>query len=244
MKRLLSLLGVAATAVLLSWFKIVDYDVFFHVKTGQVILETGRLVRTNLFSSLFPDHPWHNAEWLFQVLVALAYQGGGWLGVQIFKAALVAALGVTLLVVLLGRGVRPLVAWAFAITSLAVMRFRFQDRPQLMSYLFFASVILIVDRARRRRPRALWILPPLFALWSNAHPELLVGLLYLCGVMAGEFLNKQGGGDDGRRNGLVFPLVAPTTACMGASLLNPEGRALALDPGLTVARARLKTLPR
>jgi len=82
---------VLAAAALLGHFKIIEPDVFWHLRTGQVILETGRLLRVNLFSAIYPDNPWHNLEWLHQVVLAAAYNLGGWGGVAILKSALVTA---------------------------------------------------------------------------------------------------------------------------------------------------------
>ncbi len=232
--RLFGLLAVATAACFLGWFKVVDYDVFFHLETGQVILKTGRLVLTNVFSSIYPDYPWPNPEWLFQVLLALAYRAGGWFGVHVFKMLLVIALGSLLYALLLARGAHPLVASGFAIVPLAVMRFRFQERPQLFSYILFTLVLLVIDRARRGRRRSLWFLPPLFALWSNIHPELILGLLYLCGVIVGELVNGRSAHDETARNGLVRPLAMVTATCLAASLLNPEGYRVLTFPLLHV----------
>ena len=63
---------VLVAACLLSLFKIEDPDAFWHLKAGQVMLETGSLIHVNLFSHTFPEHPWHNLEWLFQVALAAA----------------------------------------------------------------------------------------------------------------------------------------------------------------------------
>ena len=83
--NLLPLAAVLLTAVLLSFYKVTTWDVFWHLKVGQVILETGGLVTTNLFSSVWPDYPWPNPEWLFQVLLALLHGAAGWEGLTVAK---------------------------------------------------------------------------------------------------------------------------------------------------------------
>ena len=50
-------LPVLGVAFLLSFTLTCDPDVPWHLKTGQVILERGALLRTNTFSSTWPDHP-------------------------------------------------------------------------------------------------------------------------------------------------------------------------------------------
>ncbi len=88
--------AMVVAALALAWFKVADQDVFWHLKVGEVILDTGRLVTTNVFSSLFPDHPWFNPEWGFQVLLANAYRQSGRLGMALLKLLLVAAMAVAL----------------------------------------------------------------------------------------------------------------------------------------------------
>ena len=68
-----------------------DPDVLWHLKTGQVMLERGALLRTNTFSSTYPDHPWPNPEWLFQVLLALLHRGGGFVAIGALKVLLTIA---------------------------------------------------------------------------------------------------------------------------------------------------------
>src|SRR4029077_19412605 len=61
-------------------------------------------------------------------------------------------------------------------------------RPQLFTYVCFAALILLLQRAfpdaadpssRPRSQRALWLVPPLFAVWVNAHGGFVAGLAVL-----------------------------------------------------------------
>ncbi len=225
-------------AAALSFFRILEPDVFWHLKTGQVILETGRLVQTNLFSSTFPDQPWHNMEWLFQVVIALCHKAFGWGGVMGLKLILVLAMAAVLTRTLLRRAADPLLAAAVAVFVLALMRPRLTERPHLVTYLIFALLVWVVER-RGAEGRPLWVLPPLFALWSNVHPELSLGLVYLGATVAGDWL-------DGRRGGAALPAGAlrrrllALGASTAATLANPEGwRVLLLPLGLVDPAVRI-----
>jgi hypothetical protein len=85
-------LPVAAAAGLVSFWKVADPDVFWHLKAGLTMLDTARLMTRNTFSALFPDHPYSDNEWLFQLLLAGAYLWRGWGGVAVAKVAAVVAL--------------------------------------------------------------------------------------------------------------------------------------------------------
>ena len=212
--------ALCAAAGMLSYFKVVSPDAFWHLKTGQVIIEGGRLLHTNLFSCTYPDFPWHNLEWLFQVLLASVYNGFGWGGVMALKIMLVQATTAILYATLIGRARAPLLAAGVLLYVLALMRFRLTERPQLLSFLLFAAVIWVVQR-RHRSGRVLWVLPPLFALWSNVHPELILGLAYLGATVVGDAL------DSVLDTSLPPPAlrreVLVLASCGAATLANPEG---------------------
>src|SRR5206468_1550688 len=99
-------------------------------------------------------------------------------------------------------------------------------RPQVFTYTFFALLLVILGRAFRPgvRPdaRALWLAPPLFALWASAHGGFPAGLavlaLYLgCRALAALWSTGRAGWREAGRYGLVL------AACGLATLANPYG---------------------
>ena len=56
------------------------------------------------------------------------------------------------------------------------------DRPFLITYLLMAITLWILERRRR-----LWLLPPLFIFWANAHGGYFMGWVLL-GAYCGEAL--------------------------------------------------------
>ena len=229
--RVVAIAAVLAGVVLLAFFQVNDTDVFWQIKVGERVLATGETVaQLNYFSSTFPDYPYYNPEWLFQVMLAVVHARGGWQGVMALKLALVALLAATLFARLLKVCDAPATAAALTLAALATMRSRLTERPQLASLLFFCLMLLMLEGARRGRPRLLWGLVPLFALWSNVHGELLLGLLVLFGAATGEWLQRHREGGPA----VVAPhrLAAVGLACFAASLLNPGGvRILWQGPG-------------
>lgn len=226
--RLFFLLAVLAGAFCLAFFQVCDVDVFWQLKQGEVMLDTGTMVRSNIFSHTYPDYRWVNPEWLFQVTLAAAYRLWGWAGVSALKLLLVLLLAGTLYGILIGRRDHPLLAASLTLASLSLLRFRLTERPQLVSLLFFTLCLLLVDRYRRAGSRAVWLLPGLFALWSNFHAELLLGLLTLLAVAAGEGLNRlRDRSLPGRAAGT---LAAVAGLCLLASGINPQGYRVLLFP--------------
>jgi len=218
---------VLLAAGCLAFFNITDPDVFWHVKSGQVILETGRLIHTNLFSFTYPDQPWHNMEWLFQVILAACYNTFGWGGVAGLKLVLVLATTALLTRILLRRASSPLLATTVILFTLALMRFRFTERPHIVTFLLFAVTIWVVER-RETAPRTLWLLPPLFALWSNIHPELILSLVYVAATFAGDGIANWR--RPLRPAGVLRRELLVLGAATAATVANPEGWRVLLTP--------------
>jgi hypothetical protein len=103
-------------------------------------------------------------------------------------------------------------------------------RPHVVTYVFFALTLERLDDVRtgRRAPTALWILPPLFALWANIHGGFLAGIS-LVGIFAGLAAIEAAirGGAQHRR--IAIALVAVFAATFLATLVNPVGIDLPRD---------------
>jgi hypothetical protein len=130
------------------------------------------------------------------VLLAGAFQLGGWTGLAVLRAALVAATFALLLAAIRAAWSRAsvrsggsatassartatlvvLVAFVVAAPALAL-------RPQLFAIALFAATLLIlVERADH--PRRLWLIPLIAAAWANLHGSfplvvVLIGLAWL-----------------------------------------------------------------
>jgi hypothetical protein len=55
----------------------------------------------------------------------------------------------------------------------------FSLRPQLFGYAFLLVTLICLERFRRGRQKALWVLPLVFALWANTHGSFVFGLMVL-----------------------------------------------------------------
>ena len=62
-------------------------------------------------------------------------------------------------------------------------------RPQMMTYLFLALLLLILERDRSiPGSRARWLVPPLMLLWVNFHAGFMAGVTVLLAAAVGEGL--------------------------------------------------------
>ena len=68
-----------------------DYDFFWHLRTGYLILESGSIPSQDPYSFTAPGAPWEVQGWLFDLAMALVHQGMGDTGLRLFFALWVVA---------------------------------------------------------------------------------------------------------------------------------------------------------
>src|ERR1700680_3846241 len=81
-----------------------DPDIGWHIRTGELILATPSLPRTDPFSSTMQGQPWFAWEWLYDILLGILHQACGLNGVGWLWAFLVGAVFPVLVLSLLQSG--------------------------------------------------------------------------------------------------------------------------------------------
>ena len=174
---------VALLAVLLCLFPKPENDLFFELRTGTDILNSGHLPRTDTYSWVRQGTPWTVPEWLAFVVYAAAFKAGGFLGTWLVLAGLTAATALVAYGWLARRAAR---VWAFPLTALLLvgMKESVQERPYAYTYFLLAVSLPLVLRARAGRPKLLLWLLPICTVWTNLHQGVvvLVGLLFVFAV--------------------------------------------------------------
>jgi hypothetical protein len=171
-----------AVAFLLGCFPMGDFDVWWHLRSGQLIWERGAVPRTDWFTYTNAERPWIDLYWLFQIFLAGLYRLGGASALVLLKALSGVAI-VYLTVLARGRGAR---AWPVALAwlpSLVMLSGRLCERPELASLLFLAGFLTVLARAPER-PRLLWLLPAMQVLWVNCHGFFVLGPFVLAAYWA------------------------------------------------------------
>ena len=156
-----------------------NFDVWFHLKYGEHILETGRLPFSDEYSHTAFGQPAVPYEWLFQVILYAIYQVFGNPGVQILIAALVLAYTFLFRQILKEIFHLSLVPRMFLVAFSFVIGYDFWvERPQSAAYvLFMATLYLILKRVfTHERRRLLWLTIPIFFIWTNLHASMVLGL--------------------------------------------------------------------
>ena len=180
---------LALAAVLwMGWFSpaIYDSDFWWHLKTGQYIAEKHALPVPDPFAfttagavSAYPGEPLTRHfnlthEWLAQVVFYLVWRIAGFGGVVLFRAFLLSACCGLVGLVAYRRCLSFYWALAAAFAAATMARPFALDRPYLITFLFLAATMAILEFKRW-----LWLLPPLFLVWANCHGGFFLGWVVL-----------------------------------------------------------------
>ena len=199
---------------------VTDPDVWWHLRTGQLILETHHIPRTDPYSFTKFNTPWTDHEWLTQVIIYATYHVTGWAGLMV-EFAFVTAL--TYGLVFLRSPGRPFIAGAITTWGAVASIPSWGVRPQTLTLLLASLFLFLLDRSFKR-PEVLWWLPLLMLFWVNLHAGYALGIALLILYLLGKGLDLAFGESQSsdsarwfREAGLVAFL------CVAVVPLNPYG---------------------
>ena len=153
-----------------------DGDTWMHIAAGRRMVELGAVLHTDPFSYTFAGRPWQTHEWLSEVIMALAFRAGGWVGVSLLFSFAVGA-SVWLLTRHVGWWVSGFPLVCVVIFGLSCQAPGLLARPHAlaMPLLELWTAELVIARSAGRVPS--WgRLAPLMVVWANLHGSFLFGL--------------------------------------------------------------------
>jgi hypothetical protein len=152
-----------------------DGDTFWHIATGQWILQHGAVPHVDPFSHTMPGAPWTAHEWLSEVLLATAQNIGGWTGVAALTGLMFSA-AIAMLTRAVLKSLEPVYALLFATYAVLMTASHLLARPHILATpLMIIWLIELVRASDERRRPALWLLPVMM-LWANMHGGFTLGL--------------------------------------------------------------------
>ncbi len=218
-------LAVAAIALAQALRVTADPDLWWQLRTGQLILEQRALPTTDPFSFTAAGAPWTNHEWLTDAIFALAFRWGGGAGLSVLRIGLLAGVAALLGWLLYRRARLPLVAAAMLAAYFPFFAGLLNVRAHSFTYLL-ALLVLAILEVGSTRPRVLFLLPAIIALWANLHGGFLLGLAIATLGLTAQFtgLEHPPRAAAARPRRAFWLLLG---ASLVAPLLNPRGIELA-----------------
>jgi hypothetical protein len=207
--------SLALLTVFICMQRYADYDLWWHLKLGEYLFNHLQLPSTDSFSYVASGQQQFTGEWLADAVIYLIFISGGFLGLNLFKAAIL--LTTFFLLYLRMRDVSndaKVNVVAVVLTLLLVLfsgRFHLFARPYLFSLPMVAGFLYILENRHRYDRYRLLVLPLLMALWVNLSVGAIFGVFLVCMAMLSEIFQQ--------RSIRLLPIFLLTAL---ASLVNPE----------------------
>lgn len=170
----------------------VDTDTWWHLRSGDSILDTGEIPGTDSFSFTKKGETWIDHSWGAQVVLTLSYRAtggagkthdGGVVGLALFTALLGTAGMAFVYRMCAGTVYTRAFVMVFGAATAAVF---WSPRPQMFSFFLSAVVLYLLYLYKFHRRDYLWAIPVLMVLWVNLHSGFAIGFILLIGFMIGE----------------------------------------------------------
>jgi hypothetical protein len=206
---LLSMIFVLAVRQSVS----LDPDLWWHLKTGEQIIDTKAVPHVDDFSFTKQGSEWVAHEWLSEVIIAAIYRLSGLAGLVFSFSAIIV---IALLIAYRRCDGRPYAAGIAILVAAAASSPLFGVRPQMLTLMLASIYIALLERFNpKEQSRRLWWLVPLMLLWVNLHAGFALGLV-LIGLYIGRAVL------DGEWDQLK-PLLIVLAVCTAVVPLNPNG---------------------
>jgi hypothetical protein len=221
-----SAFAVVVAVLTLAWTggALADPDVWWHVRTGRLILDSHTIPHSDPWSFTAPHGSWVPTSWLSDVAFAAVWRAAGDDGLRALRVTLAAgAIAATWLLARRYAATTQQAALATGLTVLALAPF-LRERPQVLSFLFVAWLTVGIQRILEGHlPRVLpWV--AICWLWANVH-----GMWFLLpvGALAAGVLAWL---EDRSRVPLAARCTVVALLSWAAVLLTPVGPRLAWWP--------------
>jgi hypothetical protein len=185
-----AVLAIPALLVILKGAAVSDPDIWWHLRTGQWMVDHHTWPRTDPYSYWAAGHSWAAYSWIFELLMLTLYRQWGLPGIVFYTAA-AALLIAWALLRLLRRYLRPAEAAGLTALGMYLLYPMIWPRPGMLTIVFFILQLGFVLRARLDHDTSRgWWLPVLYLVWVNFHIQFIYGLFILVVAALEPFMRK------------------------------------------------------
>ena len=204
---------------------ITDPDFWWHLKTGEYIIQNHGVLHTDVFSSTRLGSEWVAHEWLSEVFMYGVFRIAGFAGLIVVFALLVTASFWVVYLRFRSRVGHPVVAAVALLLGAIATTLVWGARPQIFTLLLASIFLYILDNYYcKESEKAIWWLVPLMVLWVNLHAGWALGLALIALTFFGLVLDVLFGTESRDVLRKRAPaLLGVLVACTAAICVNPNG---------------------
>jgi len=160
-----------------------DLDVWWHIRLGEVMVQTRSLAPADVFSYTRFGTPWPWKDWGTALMLYGTWSLGGLTALVLLKASMLLGTAGLQWRTLRHERALPLPVTALTVAiCMSAASFRFTERGATVSLVIVAAVVWLVDRHRAGKS-GLWWAVPLVVVNANVHRGVLF-VTMLLGTLA------------------------------------------------------------
>ncbi|MBX3083562.1 MAG: hypothetical protein KF716_18155 [Anaerolineae bacterium] len=199
----------------------VDTDTWWHLRSGETMINTRTILTTDPFSLTKQGEAWIDHSWGAQLIMYVVYKLAGNAGLALYTALLATA-GMAV-VYLMCEG-NPYVRGFALILGAAAASVFWSARPQMLSFFLSTVTLYLLYLYKRKKVDRLWLIPVLMVLWVNLHGGFAIGFILLFGTIAGEILGRlfDGKSPDVLTWRQIGKLIVITVIAAAVLVINPN----------------------
>ena len=203
-------------------------DFWWHLKMGEVIVTTGSLPQTDIFSFTSSGKPFLLQSWLAEIFLYFLYVLGGFQLIVAGNTVLLALALLSVYSLCFGELRGPRVCALISLILIVPLVIYGNVRSQVFSILLFAFFYQLLCEFRWRDRDRLWLLPILMVAWVNLHGGFPLGL-GLIGIFWVDALIAAIRGEGPVPARCLRKLTLIGAAAAAVTLVNPAGFRLYRD---------------
>jgi hypothetical protein len=234
--RLLTIIAFLAILAMATHMSL-DADTWWHLRSGQWMIENRALVTEDSFSYTRAGTPWQYPGLWIQAAMFLVFDTFGPGGLNLWVSLTVVSIFIFVWLTLRGS---PLVNSGVILLAAAASAVYWAARPYLVTYLLAAIFFYFLERYYRHGKRTLWLLPLLMVQWVNSHGGFPAGFLVYAPFLVDAFFKwlsaKRQGREHSAEKKKLKQLALVGVLILAATLVNPAGAGLWALPFTTVSR--------
>jgi hypothetical protein len=209
---------------------VLDPDVWWHLKTGEWIVQHWAIPHTDPFSYTRSGQPWTVHEWLCQVGMYGLFRWAGYGGLIVVFAAIISA---AFIPVYLRCSTNTFASAAVTLWGALATEVVWGVRPQILSFFLLSLWLLLLERAEENA-KLLWWTLPLTLLWVNLHGSVILGPFFIGLFIAGQILEMLLSSSPRVPNPNLRWLGLALLANLAIIPLNPNGASILWYPTQTL----------
>jgi hypothetical protein len=209
-----------------------DADTGYHIRAGEIIIDTLSVPKYDMFSFISPPLPWTAHEWLSEVIMALIHRAFGLTGVVVFFVFLISFVYYLLFKMIRKYKGNIILAVFIILMVILSSQLHWLARPHIFSLLLLVIWYYLLDAFQYNHRNYLYLLPPIMLLWVNLHGGFMSGFMLIGIYLFGNFIKfvfSQGAERVSYKKKTRI-LGLTTVACLLVSLINPYSYHILLFP--------------